>query len=49
MVKASHGRHYIKVPCRAHEKRGVIVISGRESQQNKQIVRKKMKRKERKN
>ena len=25
MVKASHNRHYIKDPCRAQEKRGVIV------------------------
>ena len=49
MVKASHGRHYIKDPCRAQERRGVIVISGRESQENKQILRKKTKRKEMKN
>ena len=51
MVKASHSRHYIKDPYRVQEKGGerVIVILGGESQQNKQILKKKTKRKERKN
>ena len=34
MVKASHNRHYIKDPCRAQEKRGVIVILGKESKKS---------------
>ena len=47
MIKINYGRHYIKTLV-VH-RRGGLIVSRRESQQYKQILSKKTKRKERKN